>query len=180
VRQPRLLTALGHACRRQVKTDPGAPCRPGVRLRLPLTMPPQEVIASYPGSCSRDVDDDARTDVRALCPPARCQARTRAGLAGDGGKSTWRLPGSRERLSPTRRNWRAGPTRLRVRDSGRPRRRPAGGRRRDVVVEAAVLVVNDYEHRLLQSRRQGCRWLRPLMSADHRSPGAVPGREPAP
>jgi hypothetical protein len=24
-------------CRRQVKTDPGAPCRPGVRLRSPLT-----------------------------------------------------------------------------------------------------------------------------------------------
>ena len=32
-------------------------------------MPPQEVIASFVGSRSRDVDDDARTDVRYVRPP---------------------------------------------------------------------------------------------------------------
>ena len=78
-----------------------------------------------------------------LCPPARCQARTRAGLAGDGGKSTWRLPGSRERLSPTRRNWRAGPARLRVRDSGRPRRRPAGSRKEIAFIVVASAIGKD-------------------------------------
>jgi hypothetical protein len=56
---------------------------------------------------------------------------------------TWRLPGSRERLSPTRRNWRAGPARLRVRDSGRPRRRPGGGRQEIAFIVVASAIGKD-------------------------------------